>query len=70
MASSLLELLLHLLLVEAFSLWEPWPLDPQTLKARGQEAQICLGGQWSDGEWVRLLVLGPVYSAYWRHSIV
>lgn len=67
MASGLLELLLYLL-VEAFSLWEPWPLDPQTLMVHELGAHVSQGGQWSDGEWVHLLVPGLVHSAYWRHS--
>lgn len=53
-----------LLLVEAFSLWEPGPLDPQSCKLQGREVQIPQAGHWSDGEWVFLLVPGPMYSAY------
>lgn len=44
MASSLLEFLLYLLLVEAFSLWEPGTLDPQSLKLSGLEAPTPQGG--------------------------
>lgn len=70
MASRLLEILLYLILVEAFSLWKSGFLDIRSLKLWGLEAKISQGYHWSDGEWVHLFVPGPVYSAYWRHSTV
>lgn len=69
MASSLLEILLYLILVEALFLWQPGSPGPQS-KVVGLEANISQGGHWSDGEQVHFLVPGPLYSAYWRLSTI
>lgn len=60
--------------MKASPLWEPAPLDPQSLQLWGWGAQILQGSHW-EGEEAGPLILyplvpGSLYSIFWGHSVL